>query len=138
LVCSFLPILREKFYLFSSRVLATKYLILNGFKLDTKKTFFIRHTLEENKHNFCFRVLATKYLILNGLKLDTKKTFFIRHTLEENKHNFCFKIDKKVHTKHHQIDQKLWKLIDLMMFGMQFFANFERKVLLIFLKGIDN
>ena len=36
-----------------------------------------------------------------------KKLFFIRHTLEENKHNFCSKIDKKLHTKHHQIDQKL-------------------------------
>ena len=38
----------------------------------------------------------------------------------------------------HQINQKLWKLIDLMMFGMQFFANFKRNFLLIFLKGIDN
>jgi hypothetical protein len=37
----------------------------------------------------------------------TKMLFFIRHTLEENKHNFCLKIDKKLHTKHHQIDQKL-------------------------------
>ena len=36
-----------------------------------------------------------------------KMLFFIRHTLEENKHNFCLKIDKKLHTKHHQIDQKL-------------------------------
>ena len=51
----------------------------------------------------------------------TKMLFFIRHTLEENKHNFCLKIDKKLHTKHHQIDQKLWKLIDLMMFDMQLF-----------------
>ena len=30
------------------------------------------------------------------------------------------------------------KLIDLMMFGMQFFVNFETKFLFIFLKGIDN
>ena len=30
------------------------------------------------------------------------------------------------------------KLIDLIMFGVQFFANFETKLLLIFLKGIDN
>ena len=36
-----------------------------------------------------------------------KNFFFIRHTLEENKHSFCSKFDKKLHTKHHQIDQKL-------------------------------
>ena len=35
-----------------------------------------------------------------------------------------------------QIDQFLWFLIDLMMFGMQFFANFETKILFIFLKGV--
>ena len=71
MVCIFLPILREKFCLFSSRALTTKYLILNGFKMYSKKLFFTRHTFEKNKHNF------------------------------------CFKIDKKLHTKHHQINQFL-------------------------------
>ena len=43
-------------------------------------------------------------------KSTPKKLFFIRHTLEENKQKFCFKIDKKLHTKHHQINQFLWFL----------------------------
>ena len=30
------------------------------------------------------------------------------------------------------------KIDQLMMFGMQFFVNFERKVLIIFIKGIEN
>ena len=48
--------------------------------------------------------------------------YFVVNTIEENQQKFCFKIGKK--------------LIDLMMFGMQFFASFETKLLLIFLKGI--
>ena len=36
-----------------------------------------------------------------------KGFFFTRYTLEENKQKFCLKIDTKLHTKHHQIDQKL-------------------------------
>ena len=62
--------------------------------------------------------------------------FFI---YEENKRKFCFHIAKKMHTKHHQIGQKLWKLwklFDLMMFGMQFFANLKTKLCLFFSKGV--
>jgi len=36
--------------------------------------------------------------------MDPKKNFFTRYTLEENKINKSFKIEKKRHTKHHQID----------------------------------
>jgi len=39
---------------------------------------------------------------------------------------------KSAYTKHHQIDQKHSKLIDLMKFGMHFFAIFETKILFIF------
>ena len=55
---------------------------------------------------------------------------------EENKRKFCFKIAKKIHTKHHQIGHKLWKLFDLMMFGMQFFANLKTKLCLFSSKGV--
>jgi hypothetical protein len=48
--------------------------------------------------------------------------YFVVNTFEKNQQKFCFQIGKK--------------LIDLMMFGMPFFANFETKLLLIFLKGI--
>ena len=65
----------------------------------------------------------TKFLIIFVKGIDNKifdfteiqnrpptKLFFIRHTLEENQQKFCFKIDKKLHTKHHQINQILWFL----------------------------
>ena len=40
LVCSFLWILKQIFCLFSSRVLTTKYLILQRFKIDPQNAFF--------------------------------------------------------------------------------------------------
>ena len=58
---------------------------------------------------FFSRVLPTKLFNFHWLKMDPKKTFFVRHTLGKNKINKSFKIDQKLHTKHHQIDQKTWK-----------------------------
>ena len=55
------------------------------------------------------RVLPTKLFNFHWFKMDPKNNFFIRYTLEENKINKSFKIEKKRHTKHHQIDQKTWK-----------------------------
>ena len=40
LVCSFLPILKQNFCWFFSRVLTTKYFILHRFKIDPQKGFF--------------------------------------------------------------------------------------------------
>jgi len=58
---------------------------------------------------FFSRVLPTKLFNFHWLKMDPKKTFFVRHTLGKNKINKSFKIDQKLHTKHHQIDQKTCK-----------------------------
>jgi len=62
----------------------------------------------------------------------------IRYTLEENKINKNFKIGQRLHTKHHQIDQKHDNLINLLMFGMQFLTNFKTSILYLFLKAIAN
>ena len=105
-----------------------------------------------------YKKKAFRWSILNPCKIK----YFVLNTLEKNKQTFCFKIGKKItyqtslnrsilsvfdrfddvwyahfcqfwNKKHHQIDQFWWFLIDLMMFGMQFFANLETKLLLIFL-----
>jgi len=48
-----------------------------------------------------------KFFFGGGSLNPFKIRYLVVYTLEENKYNFCFKIDKKLHTKHHQIDQKL-------------------------------
>jgi len=56
--------------------------------------------------------------------MDPKKPFFVRRTLEKNKINKSFKIDQKLHTKHHQIDQKTCKFD---RFCDVWYAVFKRK-----------
>ena len=41
-----------------------------------------------------------------------------------------------MHNKHHQLDQKLWKLFDLMMFAIKLFANLKTKLLFSFLNSV--
>ena len=58
---------------------------------------------------FSRRYYEQNYLILIYSKWIPKSMVFVRYTLEENNINKNFKIGQKLHTKHHQIDQKTWK-----------------------------
>ena len=95
--------------------------------------------LSISKQKLCLffsRVWRIKKNFLGSILDPVKIWYFVVNSLEKNKQNFCFKIDKKPHTKHHQINQFSWFLIDLMMFGMQFFVNFETKIMFSFLEGM--
>ena len=76
------------------------------------------------------------YLIFIDSKWIQKNLFFVRHTLTKNKINKSSKIDEKLHTKHHQIDQKTWKFDK---FFDVWYAVFDQLNLLYFFRrGIIN
>jgi hypothetical protein len=55
-----------------------------------------------------FKSIGNKIFDFTWIQNQPLKRFFLYATpFKEHKQNFCFKIVKKLHTKHHQIDQKL-------------------------------
>ena len=58
---------------------------------------------------FSSRVWRIKKFFLGSILSQWKLNNFVGNTLGKNVQNIHSKIEKKRHTKHHQIDQKTWK-----------------------------
>ena len=100
MVCSFLPILKEKFHLIFSRVLTTKYLIWNSFNNYSKKTFFL-HATPLRKINTIFSSELTKNCKPNIIKsIKNNINWSILQILIILKEKFCLFYAKVSITKY--------------------------------------
>jgi hypothetical protein len=81
--------------------------------------------------------IDNKKVDFSWIQIDLQKTFFLHATpLRKINKSFISKLAKNCIQNIIKSMKNYDNLIDLMMFGIQFFANFDTKLLFIFLKGV--